>query len=308
NHDQDPKVERKPEMPVMAVVQDENQTKVDSKMIQPVEQKPLEHVVAQQPAENEPHHTESDERPIMAVKADHGQDIPQHKNEPSPRHADATPVAWKGMSQDDTQSNPNWSGREQGDRQSSEQHAVPFPAMTNETSPTTQPHPGFMVGTTDPKSMPAVSTIPSNQQPHQATPAPVVQPTDWMPAASPTGTRSMVLEVSQADLGRVNIRVAVNQDIVHTHFSSDRGDMGQYLANGQDKLQAALQTSGLDLGQFRVDIDRQSAGRSFQQQASHDQHPDAQSQGHGQGQPQDQHHQSFHRDNTPRRGMLNLVA
>ena len=94
----------------------------------------------------------------------------------------------------------------------------------------------------------------------------------------------MVLEVSQAELGRVNIRVAVNQDIVHTHFSSDRGDMGQYLANGQDKLQAALQTSGLDLGQFRVDIDRQSAGRSFQQQPSHDQRPGTHSQGQGQGQ------------------------
>lgn len=308
DHVQAPRVERKSDEPVVAVTQDKNQTKVDPEMIHSDERRPAENAVAQQSREVAPHHAESDERPVMAVKPDNTQDIPPKKDALAPRQAETTPVAWRGMSEDDTQSNPNWSGREQGDRQSSEQHALPFPAMAHEPSPATQPHPGFMIGGTDPKSMPVVSAAPTNQQPHQATPAPAVPPTDWMPAASPTGTRSMVLEVSQADLGRVNIRVAVNQDVVHTHFSSERGDMGQYLANGQEKLQAALQTSGLDLGQFRVDIDRQSAGRSFQQQASHDQRPGTHSQGQGQGQTQDQHQQAFRRDSTPHRGMLNLVA
>ena len=71
--------------------------------------------------------------------------------------------------------------------------------------------------------------------------------------------------------GRVNIRVAVNQDTVHAHFSSERNELGQYLVNGQDRLQSALNASGLDLGRFQVDIDRQSAGRSFQQPASQEQ-------------------------------------
>jgi flagellar hook-length control protein FliK len=116
----------------------------------------------------------------------------------------------------------------------------------------------------------------------------------------------MVLELSQADLGRVNIRVAVNQDVVHAHFSSDRNDMGQYLQNGQERLQSALQTSGLDLGRFQVDIDRQSAGRSFQQPASqgessnHSRQEERQNPGQGR--------EEFTQDAMPRRGMLNLVA
>lgn len=92
--------------------------------------------------------------------------------------------------------------------------------------------------------------------------------------AQPTGVpgmRSVVVNVVQPDLGHVNIRVAMTNDVVHTHFSSDRLEVGQFFVNGQDRLQAALQASGLDLGQFRVDIDRQSGGRSFQQGSSQEQ-------------------------------------
>jgi flagellar hook-length control protein FliK len=77
--------------------------------------------------------------------------------------------------------------------------------------------------------------------------------------------RSVVVDVAQPDLGHVNIRVAMMNDFVHAHFSTDRAEVGQYLMNGQDRLQTTLQASGLDMGQFRVDIDRQNGGRSFQQ-------------------------------------------
>ena len=84
-------------------------------------------------------------------------------------------------------------------------------------------------------------------------------------------SRSVVFEIAEPDLGRINIRVAMTNELVHTHLSSDRSDVGQFLFNGQDRLQSALQSNGLEMGQFRVDIDRQSAGRSFQQGPPQDQ-------------------------------------
>ena len=172
--------------------------------------------------------------------------------------------------------------------------------------PAVPSNPTLLVSGVDQRAFSSAPSAKLSADAHPAAPAPPVQPTDWMPANSTNQTKSMVLELSQSDLGRVNIRVAVNQDVVHTHFSSDRNDMGQYLQNGQERLQSALQTSGLDLGRFQVDIDRQSAGRSFQQPA-----PQGQSDGRspqGESQNPGQAREEFTRDTTPRRGMLNLVA
>jgi hypothetical protein len=87
----------------------------------------------------------------------------------------------------------------------------------------------------------------------------------------PTMSRSVVFEIAEPDLGRINIRVAMANERVHTYLSSDRSEVGQFLINGQDRLQSALQSNGLEMGQFRVDIDRQNAGRSFQQGPPQDQ-------------------------------------
>ena len=120
-------------------------------------------------------------------------------------------------------------------------------------------------------------------------------------------TRSVVFDVARPDLGHVNIRVAMANDVVHTHLSADRLEVGQFLVNGQDRLQAAFQANGLDMGQFRVDIDRQSAGRSFQQD------PSSQEQGQtwNQGSPGMKWGQSPDRQDEPRaslHGLLNVVA
>lgn len=135
-----------------------------------------------------------------------------------------------------------------------------------------------------------------------------VSPLDTSESPMPAMTRSIVLEVAQPDLGRVNVRVAMTNDLVHTHMSSDRSEVGQFLINGQDRLQAALQANGLDMGQFRVDIDRHSAGRSFQQGHSQDQErPWYQNPGHGQS----DHATEFHdgrQAGSYSVSMLNLVA
>lgn len=125
--------------------------------------------------------------------------------------------------------------------------------------------------------------------------------------AFPAFSKSVVFEVAQSDLGRVQVRVAMTNDVVHTYFTSDRSEIGTLLWNGQDRLQSALQASGLDMGQFRVDLERQGAGRSFQQGPPHEQgrgwqEPSGRSQGEpGAPDPSDG------RRSAPR-GMLNLVA
>ncbi len=112
-------------------------------------------------------------------------------------------------------------------------------------------------------------TVPAPPAPSPTVMVPPVHPTfpapDMTQQPIPSILRSVVLDVAQPDLGHVNIRVAMMNDSVHAHFSTDRAEIGQFLINGQDRLQTTLQANGLDMGQFRVDIDRQNGGRSFYQ-------------------------------------------
>lgn len=146
-----------------------------------------------------------------------------------------------------------------------------------------------------PLTPPVVSSAPSSVPGHDAA-----------ESSARFMARSVVLDVAQPDLGHVNIRVAMANDVVHTHLSADRLEVGQFLISGQDRLQAAFQANGLDMGQFRVDIDRQSAGRSFQQDSS-------QEQGHtgNQRSHETKWGQSPDRQDAPRasrHGLLNVVA
>lgn len=87
----------------------------------------------------------------------------------------------------------------------------------------------------------------------------------------PASPRFVAFEISRTDLGHINVRVAVRNDLVHAHLSSDRPDIAHYLAGGHDRLQSALQANGLEMGHFRVDIDRHGTGRSFHQGPSYGQ-------------------------------------
>lgn len=125
-------------------------------------------------------------------------------------------------------------------------------------------------------------------------------------SAGNSAMRSVVVNVNQPDLGHVNIRIAMTNDLVHTHFSSDRLEVGQFFINGQDRLQAALQASGLDMGQFRVDIDRQSGGRSFQQGSSQESEQPWNQGSNGMGRESNSDQQDKARG--ARHGLLNVVA
>jgi hypothetical protein len=115
----------------------------------------------------------------------------------------------------------------------------------------------------------AASAAPGQVDPRPVPPAgqasAITAPPEPPASSLPVYSKSVAFEVGEADLGRVHVRVAMTNDLVHTHFTSDRTDIGSQLMHGQDRLQSALQASGLDMGQFRVDIDRHSQGRSSQQ-------------------------------------------
>ncbi|MBX9658794.1 MAG: flagellar hook-length control protein FliK [Nitrospiraceae bacterium] len=246
-----------------------------------------------------------DNRPVILERAIPAEQASEPKEDVVSRRLAVPSTGWQEPTQQDDERGMEWSSRDHRDRPSSDQVMVQS-TMPEVSAPAT-PSPSTLI--TNGMDHRAFSSAPSAKLPDDPQPtAPTlpVQPTDWMPGTAANQTKSMVLELSQADLGRVNIRVAVNQDTVHTHFSSERNELGQYLVNGQDRLQSALNASGLDLGRFQVDIDRQSAGRSFQEPTSQ-----GQTHGHtpqGEGRKSGSGREEAARDTTPRRGMLNLVA
>ena len=246
-----------------------------------------------------------DDRPVVMESPIQAQEIPGPKEEVTSRQPSIGLAGWQEPVRQNGERGMEWSGRDHRERPSSDQ-TMTQSSLSDVATPAT-PSPAMLVSNgLDHRAFSSSPSAKLAAETQPVTPAPSVQPTDWMPGTSASQTKSMVLELSQADLGRVNIRVAVNQDTVHTHFSSERNELGQYLVNGQDRLQSALNASGLDLGRFQVDIDRQSAGRSFHQPTSQEQ-----SRGHspqGEGQNPGQGREEAARDATPRRGMLNLVA
>jgi hypothetical protein len=76
------------------------------------------------------------------------------------------------------------------------------------------------------------------------------------------GRQSVRLDLHHGEFGDVRIRVALSQQTVHTHLVTQRAEMGEALLNRQDQLQSALQSSGLELGAFRVHIDRQGSSHT----------------------------------------------
>ena len=128
-----------------------------------------------------------------------------------------------------------------------------------------------------------------------------------LPGALPLATKSVVFDVIQEDLGHVSVRVAMTNDVVHAYLSADRQDVGQSLISGQDRLQSSLQVNGLEMGQFRVDIDRQSSGRSFQQGFSQEQQERGWNQQGSWVEGTSTSH-TYEDTRAPRQGLLNVMA
>ena len=246
-----------------------------------------------------------DNRPVVLERPLPAEQAPEPNEDVASRRLAVPSTGWQEPTQQDDERGMEWSGRDHRERSSAEP-VLAQSTMPEVAAPATPSNSTLVTHGMDHRAFSSAPSAKLSAETQPTAPTTPVQPTDWMPGNSAGQTKSMVLELSQTDLGRVNIRVAVNQDTVHTHFSSERNELGQYLVNGQDRLQSALNASGLDLGRFQVDIERQSAGRSFQeptsQGQSHGHTPQGDSQNSGQGR------EEVRRDTTPRRGMLNLVA
>ncbi len=81
----------------------------------------------------------------------------------------------------------------------------------------------------------------------------------------PQVIQSVHLEIHPADLGRIQLRVMLANQTVHTQVTTQHADVGQFLIARQGQLETALNTSGLDLGQFRVLVDRHGSGQGSQE-------------------------------------------
>jgi hypothetical protein len=243
------------------------------------------------------------ERPVPLRSEGHVEALSNHDS-PDVRTTQTLPADHQSTSNTAEDSNQLWSDHN-GQEQEQEQPETKLPQAAGAESRLAQGQ----------RAEPLVVGVATPTTGTHPTPPPTVstgsQTSPTVPASGTVerlfpGTRSVVFDVAQPDLGHVNIRVAMMNDVVHTFLSADRSDVGQFLMNGQDRLQAAFQANGLDMGQFRVDIDRQGAGRSFQQGQFQDQGHTWNQGSHGMEQEHrtdrlDDRHMSLH-------GLLNVVA
>ena len=105
------------------------------------------------------------------------------------------------------------------------------------------------------------------------------------------------VELPSHDSGPLSVRISMTDQMVHTQFTTDRNDLGALLFTRQDQLQHNLAKSGLELGQFQVNIDQQGRQEAL---------PDRQSRRNGGGfeqqpAPQDHNQQAQDRDRPAHR-------
>ena len=106
---------------------------------------------------------------------------------------------------------------------------------------------------------------------------------------TPGMVQTVHLELPSHDSGPLSVRISMTDQTVHTQFTTDRSDLGQFLLTRQDQLQQDLTKSGLELGQFQVHIDHhrqqeappESQSR-WQGEARGDNHPRDQAEQQGQ--------------------------
>ena len=127
-------------------------------------------------------------------------------------------------------------------------------------------------------------------------------------AAGNKTIQSLHLEVHPANTGPVQLRVSLANHTVHTNVITDRAELGNYLLARQGHLEQAFQTNGLDMGQFRVLVDRQGYGQTGHEGTPHskDDRPNKQDHDRGDPAPQDDTPGRTHTGEAER--TLHLVA
>jgi flagellar hook-length control protein FliK len=73
--------------------------------------------------------------------------------------------------------------------------------------------------------------------------------------------QAVSLNLEPADLGPVNVRIFMTDRTVHAHIRTDHMDLGQGMLSQQQQLETKLQSSGLEMGEFKVTVDQQQLSR-----------------------------------------------
>lgn len=89
-------------------------------------------------------------------------------------------------------------------------------------------------------------------------------PTAALPAepAGVSSVQSLRLEVERPDLGGVQVRVVLADQTVHAKVTTGQVEVRDFLVARQDQLAVGLKASGLEMGEFQVDVDPQGRGQS----------------------------------------------
>ncbi|MDE3017932.1 MAG: flagellar hook-length control protein FliK [Nitrospirota bacterium] len=99
-----------------------------------------------------------------------------------------------------------------------------------------------------------------DEAPKVAVAAPVI-----VPPAEPTAVppvQSLNLKVEHQDLGGVQVRVVLADQTVHTSVTTGQVEVKDMLVAGKDRLEAGFKASGLEMGEFHVNVDQQGRGQS----------------------------------------------
>lgn len=81
------------------------------------------------------------------------------------------------------------------------------------------------------------------------------------PAAAPA-VQSLHLEVERPDIGGVQVRVVLADQTVHAKVTTGQVEVRDFLIAKQDQLAVGLKASGLEMGDFQVDVGSQGRGQS----------------------------------------------
>ena len=88
---------------------------------------------------------------------------------------------------------------------------------------------------------------------------------DHRPTMTSVSGKAQVVhvELPPHDSGPLSVRISMTDQMVHTQFTTDRNDLGALLLTRQDQLQQNLAKTGLELGQFQVQVDQQGRQESL---------------------------------------------
>lgn len=80
-----------------------------------------------------------------------------------------------------------------------------------------------------------------------------------VPTAEPAGpapVQALRLEVERPDLGQVALRVVLADQTIHAKVTTDHLEVRDFLIARQGQLESGLKANGLEMGEFRVDVNQ----------------------------------------------------